>query len=135
MLCFIIFGCNLFIKKLYLSVPPRVTAGNPSDEGDLPVVPIEGTISLAYPVPNPYDGSSADLTVHFTVSGTGKDHLYINPGAVVIPKGASTEIFEVSATFDGIAKPDESVTITAEAIGYDGDFATLTIQFPVDPFP
>jgi len=126
----VISGCNLFVKKLYLSVPPRINAGISESDLDRPINPHEGTISLAYPVPDPTDGTSADLTVHLTATGTGKDHLDINPGAIEIPRGASTGTFEVSASFDGTAKPEEDVTITAEAVGYDGESATITIHFP-----
>ena len=135
MLCFIIFSCNLFVKELYLSIPPRITAGISTDDFDLPIEPLEGTIALAYPVPDPDDGTSANLTVHLTATGPGADHLYIKPGAVVILRGASTEMFELFASFDGTGKSDEDVTITAEAVGYDGDSATITIGFPPDPTP
>ena len=124
MLCFVLFGCNFLVKELHLSVPPQFEAETGTPYG------VEATVSTAYAVPNPYDGTSADLTVVLTASGTGAGRLNIDPGAVVILKGTSVGTFKVSAIYDGNSAPDEGVTITARAVGYEEDSATITIIFP-----
>jgi hypothetical protein len=126
-LCFVLFGCNLLVKELHLSVPPQIAAEDPTF-----TTPTEwaATVSTAYPVPNPYDGTSADLTVQLDASGLGADNLILNPGNFNIEKGGSVGEFFVSAIYDGVTAPNEEVTITARAIGYDEDSATITIIFP-----
>ena len=128
-LCFILFGCTFLVKELHLSVRPEIVAEDPYD-----VTPTEwaATVSTAYPVPSPYDGTSADLTVKLIASGDGADNLILNPGTVVIEKGASVGEFFVSAVYDILDPPPstEFVTITAEAVGYDEDSVTITIRYP-----
>ena len=126
-LCFVFFGCTFLIKELHLSVPPQIVAEDPWS-----VVPTEwaATVSTAYPVPNPYDGTSANLTVQLIASGPGADNLDLIDGTVVILQGESVGSFFVSAIYDGTPAPDEQVTITAQAVGYEEDSATITIRFP-----
>ena len=127
MLCFILFGCNLLIKELHLSVPPQIVAEDPAL-----FTPTEwaATVSTAYPVPLPYDGTSADLIIQLIASGPGADNLNLNPGTVVIKQGESWGEFFVSAFYDGTSAPDEDVTITARAVSYEEDSATITIRLP-----
>lgn len=129
-LCFGLFGCAFLAKELHLSIPAEIVAEDPYVVG----TPTEwaATVSTAYPVPNPYDGTSADLTVKLIVSGDGADNLILNPGTVVIEKGASVGEFFVSAVYDELAPPPspESVTITAHAVGYDEDSVTIEIRYP-----
>ena len=122
-LCFVLFGCTFLVKELHLSVPPQIEANTP------PPDEWAATVSTAFPVPNPYDGTSADLTVQLIASGPGADDLYLNPGTVVIRKGESIGEFFVSAIYDGIIVPDQEVTITAQAVGYTQDSTTVTIKF------
>jgi len=129
-LCFVLFGCSFLVKELHISVPPQIQAGTYDTLDDYDIVESGGTVSTAYPVPNPYDGTSADLTVKLTASGDGADNLIINPGTVVIEKGTSVREFFVSAVYDGISAPSETVTITAQAVGYEGDSAIITISYP-----
>ena len=124
-LCFMLISCNLLVKELYLSVPPQLEAELPP-----PFNQLEASVSTAYPVPNPYDGTSADVTVQLIVTGPGADKLYLNPGTVVIEKGFSVGLFTVSAIYDGLSASNETVTITAKAVGYEEDSATITISFP-----
>ena len=123
MLCFVLFGCTLLVKELHLSVPPQIEANTP------PPDEWAATVSTGYPIPNPYDGISADLTIKLTASGPGADDLYLNPGTVVLRKGESIGEFFVSAIYDGITVPDQPVTITAQAVGYTQDSTTITIKF------
>ncbi len=76
-LCFILFGCTFLVKELYLAVPSIIP-----EEASGFATELDATVSTAFPVPNPYDGTSADLTVQLTVSGTGSNRLYLNPGTV-----------------------------------------------------
>ena len=125
-LCFFLFGCSFLVKELHLSAPAEIWAEEPPTSG------FEATVSTAYAVPNPYDGTSADLTVQLTATGTGAGRLYLYPGTVIIEKGTSVGTFNVSAIYDSLNPPlgPEFVTITARAIGYDEDSATITIIFP-----
>jgi hypothetical protein len=127
-LCFILFGCTFLVKELHLSVPPQIVAEDPWS-----VTPTEwaATVSTSYPVPKPYDGTSADVTVQLIASGPGADNLNIIDGTVVILQGESVGSFFVSAIYDGIPAADETVTITAQAVGYEEDSATITIRFPI----
>jgi hypothetical protein len=132
-LCFVLFGCSFLVKELHLSVPPQIVAGT-HDPGDyLDIIELDATVSTAYPVPNPYDGTSADLTVQLIASGLGTDNLYLNPGTVVIRQGESVGTFFVSAFYDGTPAADETVTITAKAVGYQEDSATIWISYPTPP--
>jgi len=80
-------------------------------------IELDATVSTAFPVPDPFDGTSASLTVQLRSTGPGSDKLYLNPGTVVIEKGTSIGIFRVSASYDGIPGTDEVVTVTASAAG------------------
>ena len=127
-LCFVFFGCTFLVKELHISVPPQIVAEDPDFVG----TPTEwaATVSTAYPVPNPYDGVSANLTVQLIASGPGADNLNLIDGTVVILQGESVGSFFVSAIYDGTPVADETVTITAQAVGYEEDSATITIRFP-----
>jgi len=124
-LCFVLFGCSFLVKELYLSVPSIIP-----EEASGFAIELDATVSTAYPVPNPYDGTSADLTVQLTVSGTGSNRLYLNPATVVIEKGTSVGTFRVSAFDDGIPSNGADLIITARAVGYDEDSVTITITSP-----
>jgi len=134
-LCFFLFGCSFLVKELHLSVPPQIIAGTHDPNDDLDIIELGGTVSTAFPVPNPDDGTSAALTVQLIASGDGVDNLNLNPGSVVIIQGESIGTFLVSAFYNGINAPDEEVTITASAAGYEEDTATITISFPPPPPP
>lgn len=129
-LCFVLFGCTFLVKELYLSVPPEIEAGTLDPYDTLDIIEFEATVSTAYPVPNPYDGTSADLTVKLRASGLGKDNVYLKPGTVIIEKGGSVGLFILSASYNGITAGDETVTITAEAVGYQEDSVTITVTYP-----
>jgi len=132
-LCFVFFGCTFLVKELHISVPPQIVAGTYDPDDLYDIVESGGTVSTAYPVPNPYDGTSADLTVNLIASGDGADNLILNPGSVVIEKGTSVREFFVSAVYDLADPPPaaiEYVTITAQAVGYDEDSVTISITYP-----
>ena len=128
-LCFTLFGCNLLVKELYISVPPQIVAGDITDP--FATIPeYEATVSTAFPVPDPFDGTSVLLTVHLLATGPGSDKLDLTPGSVEIEKGTSIGVFSLKASYDGTPGPDEVVTITATAPFYEEDSATITITFP-----
>lgn len=129
-LCFILFGCSFLVKELHLSVPPEIRAGTLDPDDIFEIIPLDATVSTAFPIPNPYDGTSAKLTVQLIASGLGADNLDLVPGTVVIEKGESVGEFFVSAIYDGTSAADETVTITAQAVGYEEDSVTITITFP-----
>ena len=132
-MCLMLFGCSLLVKELHLSLPAEIVAEDPYVVGTL--TEWAATVSTAYPVPNPYDGTSADLSVQLIASGPGADNLNVNPGTVVILKGESVGEFFVSASYDELNPPVdppenwEYVTITAHAVGYDEDSVTITIRY------
>ena len=123
-MCFVFFGCTFLVKQLHLSVPPRIVANTPEYWG----IELDATVSTTFPVPDPFDGVSANLTVQLIATGSGSDKLYLNPSTVEIEKGYSVGTFKVSAIYDGIAGLDEEVTITATAPSYEEDSVTITIS-------
>lgn len=129
-LCFILFGCSFLVKELHLSVPPEIRAGTLDPDDIFEIIPLDATVSTAFPIPNPYDGTSVLLTVHLLATGPGSDKLDLTPGSVEIEKGTSIGVFSLKASYDGTPGPDEVVTITATAPFYEEDSATITITFP-----
>jgi hypothetical protein len=92
-----------------------LSATTVSEDADNPA--LRGTVSRNGDLSQP-------LTVSLTSSATS--HLTV-PATVTIPAGLASVSFPINAIHDGLVTGDQTVTITAQAAGLDGDARTVLV--------